>query len=195
MAIFSNLYDKVLSWAKHRHAIYYLAFIAFIEAIFFPIPPDVMLVSMGLAKPERTWVYAGVTAFFSVVGGIVGYFIGVLCIDIVYPYILSWGYESTYHIVQNWFHVWGSWTIICTSFMPIPFKIITISAGAVSMPFSSFMLAAIVGRSLRFFLVSGFMFLYGEKLSLILRRYIDRIGLAVITVPVVVYIGYELITA
>ncbi len=193
MKIFSTLYDKVLVWSKHKHAVHYLAFISFIEAIFFPIPPDVMLVSMGLVKPERAWFYAGITAFFSIIGGICGYFIGVFCIDIVYPYIQSWGYEDTYMMVHDWFNSWGGWAIICTSFMPIPFKIISISAGAAEMPLHSFVLAAAFGRSIRFFLVSGFMFIYGEKMSLILRKYIDKIGLAAVGVPAVIYIGYKLV--
>lgn len=193
MTIFSTLYEKVLTYSKHRHAIYFLAFFAFIEAIFFPIPPDVMLISMGLVKPERAWFYAGITAGFSILGGIFGYFIGVFCIDLVYPYILSWGYGHIYAMVHNWFDSWGGWAIIASSIVPIPFKIVSISAGAANMPFPYFFLAAIVGRSIRFFLVSGLMFLYGKKITVILRQYIDKIGFAVIGIPAILYIGYELI--
>lgn len=195
MAIFSKLYDKILTWSEHQYAVYYLALVAFSEALIFPIPPDVMLVSMGLVRPQRAWFYAGVTAFFSITGGMLGYLIGAFCFDLVHPYIQSWGYESTYVTVHDWFGHWGAWTIILASFMPIPFKVLSISAGAVDMPFHSFILAAIVGRGTRFCLVSGFMFLYGERVSLILRQYIDKIGMAVVGVPVVVYIGYELVSS
>lgn len=194
MAIFSKLYEKILRWSRHQHAVYYLAVVAFTEALIFPIPPDVMLVSMGLVKPERAWFYAGVTAICSIVGGMLGYMIGAFCFDLVYPYLQSWGYENAYMTVHDWFKVWGSWTIILASFMPIPFKVLSISAGAVKMPFHAFVLAAIVGRGTRFFLVSGFMFLYGEKVSLILQKYIDKIGLAVVGIPVAAYIGYELVS-
>lgn len=194
MAIFSKLYSKILIWSEHQHAVYYLALVAFSEALIFPIPPDVMLVSMGLVKPERAWFYAGVTGFFSILGGMLGYLIGMFCFDLVHPYIQSFGYEGTYITVHDWFKAWGAWAIIGASFMPIPFKILSISAGAVKMPFYSFVLAAFVGRWTRFFLVSGAMFLYGEKVSIILHKYIDKIGLAMIVIPFIVYIGYELLT-
>jgi membrane protein YqaA with SNARE-associated domain len=192
MAIFSKLYSKILVWSNHQHAVYYLALVAFSEALIFPIPPDVMLVSMGLVKPERAWFYAGVTGFFSIMGGMLGYLIGAFCFDLVFPYIQSWGYESTYNTVHDWFATWGAWTIIGASFMPIPFKILSISAGAVKMPFYSFVLAAILGRGTRFLLVSGAMFLYGEKVSVILHRYIDKIGLAILGIPAVGYLIYAL---
>lgn len=194
MAIFSKLYSKILVWSEHQHAVYYLALVAFSEALIFPIPPDVMLVSMGLVKPERAWFYAGVTGMFSILGGILGYIIGAFCFDLVHPYILSLGYESTYLTVHDWFETWGAWAIVAASFMPIPFKILSISSGAVAMPFYSFILAAVVGRGTRFFLVSGAMFLYGERVSIILHKYIDKIGLAILGIPVIMYIGYELLS-
>jgi membrane protein YqaA with SNARE-associated domain len=193
MAIFSNLYNKILVWSKHQHAVYYLALVAFSEALIFPIPPDVMLVSMGLAKPQRAWAYAGITLIFSILGGTLGYLIGVFCFDIVHPYIHSWGYESTYIIVHDWFKLWGPWAIIGASFMPIPFKILAITAGAVKMPFYSFILAAFLGRGARFFLVSGSMFLYGEKVAVVLNRYIDKIGMAILIIPFVAYLIYALL--
>lgn len=193
MRIFSTLYEKILLWSKHRHAAYYLALVAFSEALIFPIPPDVMLVSMGLAKPHRVWFYATVTLIASIFGGMVGYSIGSFFFDLVHPYIQQWGYEQTYLTVKNWFEVWGCGAIILASFTPIPFKILSISAGAVNMPFCSFVLAAFLGRGTRFFLVSGFMFFYGEKVALILRQYIDKIGAACIVIPVLIYIGYQLL--
>lgn len=192
MGFFSTCYEKILVWSKHQYAVYYLALVAFSEALIFPIPPDVMLISMGLVKPERIWFYASITAVCSIVGGMLGYCIGAFCFDLVYPYILSWGYEQTYLTVHHWFDIWGCWTIILASFMPIPFKILSISAGAVNMPFHLFVLAAVVGRFTRFFLVSGCMFIYGERMEAILRQYIDKIGLVVLGVPVIVYVGYVL---
>jgi len=190
--VFSRLYDKILYWSRHQHAVYYLAAVAFAEALVFPIPPDIMLVSMGLVKPQKAWIYALVTAVSSIAGGILGYLIGILCFDFIFPYLKLWGYEQTYLLVQGWFHVWGGWTIILASFMPIPFKILAISAGAMQMSFFSFIAAAIIGRGLRFFLVASLMFRLGERLEIVLRKYIDRIGWMVVGVPVICYIGYEL---
>lgn len=193
MALFSMCYERIIIWSKHRHAVYYLSVVAFCEALFFPIPPDVMLVSMGLAKPHRAWFYAALTLGCSILGGMLGYLIGNFCFDLVYPYIQSWGYEHAYQVVHDWFSQWGAWTIILASFTPIPFKVLSISAGAVSMPFHLFVLAAVIGRGTRFFLVSGLMFLYGEKVSLGLSKYIDKIGWSAIGIPLVAYLIYELV--
>jgi membrane protein DedA with SNARE-associated domain len=95
--------------------------------------------------------------------------------------------------VHDWFKLWGPWAIIGASFMPIPFKILAITAGAVKMPFYSFILAAFLGRGARFFLVSGSMFLYGEKVAVVLNRYIDKIGMAILIIPFVAYLIYALL--
>ncbi len=86
---FSYLYDKTIAWAGHIKAPYYLALVSFAESSFFPIPPDVMLISMGLAKPKKAWIYAFIVTLFSVLGGILGYAIGFYAIDILHPYILA----------------------------------------------------------------------------------------------------------
>lgn len=192
MKLFSSLYGKILIWSKHSHAVYYLGLVAFSEALIFPIPPDVMLVSMGLVQPKKAWQYALVTGICSTLGGMLGYLIGMFCFDWVHPYIISWGYESTYLTVHHWFAVWGCLAIILASFTPIPFKVLSITAGAVAMPFYGFVLAAIVGRWTRFFLVSMLMYHYGEKVSLFLEKYLDKIGLIMVSVPLLIYIGYEL---
>jgi len=179
-------------WSTHRHAVYYLAGVSFFEALIFPIPPDFMLVSMGLVKPEKAWRYAFIVGIFSLIGGMFGYFIGHVGFHWVHPYIISWGYESTYQMVHQWFAQWGCLAIIVASFTPIPFKILSITAGAVNMSFYQFMLAALVGRWTRFFIVSSLMFLYGEKVSIFLQKYIDKIGALVIAIPLLLYIGYEL---
>lgn len=193
MKIFSQLYDKMLSWSRHKYAVYYLALVAFTEALIFPIPPDVMLISMGLVKPERIWFYAGLVMVCSITGGILGYFIGHFCLDLVYPYIQSWGYENVYFTVHNWFKNWGPWAIIAASFMPIPFKILAISAGGVSMPFYAFVFAACVGRGSRFFIVSGLLFKYGERVSIVLRQYADRLGYATFGGGILAYLIYTFI--
>ena len=190
MKIFSKCYEKITRWSHHRHAEYYLALVAFTEALFFPIPPDVMLVSMGLAKPKKAWRYAIITGIFSLLGGLLGYAIGWFFFDWVHPYIQQWGYESTYLTVKNWFHTWGCLAIIGASFTPIPFKVLSISAGALQMPLWGFVLAAILGRGTRFFLVSGLMFTYGEKVAVFLEKYIDKIGYWMIGIPLVLYIVY-----
>ena len=132
MRIFSNLYDTVLRWAAHRHATRYLASLSFAESSFFPIPPDVMLAPMALAVPQRAWFYAGLTTVASVLGGVAGYGIGLLVFDSLTPFLQTTDYWQDYLQVKQWFADWGFWVILLAGFSPIPYKVFTITAGAVA---------------------------------------------------------------
>ncbi|MEE9493552.1 MAG: YqaA family protein [Gammaproteobacteria bacterium] len=189
MKIFGPLYDKVIAWAKHRNAPYYLAGLSFAESSFFPIPPDVMLMPMALARPERAWSFALLTTLMSVIGGIAGYFIGHFALDLIQPLISEGGHwAEKYQTVSVWFEKWGFWAILVAGFSPIPYKIFTISAGALSMAFAPFVLASFIGRGGRFFLVAGLLRWGGEKMERGMRKNIDLIGwLFVVLVVVVVY--------
>jgi membrane protein YqaA with SNARE-associated domain len=175
----------------HRHAPYYLAGISFMESSFFPIPPDVMLVSMGLAQPKNALRYASIATVFSVIGGIFGYCIGYFAMVFIEPYIAASSYQSTYLMVGRWFHDYGVWVIFIAGFSPIPYKIFTIAAGAMHMALLPFIIASWVGRGLRFYLVSALMYFYGERIQNRLEIYIDRIGwLAVITL-LLIFVVYK----
>lgn len=176
MKIFSYLYNKTIGWAGHRHAQYYLAGISFVESSFFPIPPDVMLISMGLATPRRSWHYAFIATLFSVIGGIFGYLIGAYCISFIEPYILASSYAASYEQVQQWFLQYGVWIVIAAGFTPLPYKVFTVTAGALHMAFLPFVLGSIIGRGGRFFLVCGLLYFAGEHIDNRLRRYIDMMG-------------------
>ncbi len=190
MRLFSGLLNMVMGWAEHRHASYYLAGLSFAESSFFPIPPDVMLAPMTLAKPERAWQFALVTTLASVVGGIAGYLIGMFAFELVEPLLHSAGYWDRYLATREWFAVWGVWVVFLAGFSPIPYKIFTITAGVVGMVFLPFVLASFVGRGARFFLVAWLMRLGGPKMERILRQYIDRIGWLLV---IVVVLGYFLL--
>jgi len=176
MSLLASLYDKVLVWAAHRHACWFLAALSFSEASFFPVPPDIMLAPMSLARRERAWFYAGLTTLASACGGIAGYFIGLLAFDFVAPLIDSAGYWPAYLEVKQWFERWGFWAVFAAGFTPIPYKVFTITAGAVSMAFIPFVMASIIGRGARFFLVTALIYFGGERMDRFLRRYIDRVG-------------------
>jgi len=176
MKLFSSLYTMVMAWARHRHAPYYLVGVSFAESSFFPVPPDAMLVPMSMAKPRRAWAYAAVATAGSVLGGMVGYAIGTWFFHVVHPYIIQFGYDAAYLQVVAWFKVWGVLAILLAGFSPIPYKLFTIGAGAVGMPFLPFVLASCVGRAGRFFLVSGLISWRGEQLEKLLHRYIDIVG-------------------
>lgn len=188
MKFFSALYHRTIVWSRHRHAPYYLAAVSFAESSFFPVPPDVMLLSMGLAKPENAWQYALITTFFSVIGGILGYCIGWFSITFIYDYLVYFHYEASYQQVVNWFQHYGIWMIFLAGFSPIPYKLFTIAAGALQMAFLPFLLASLVGRALRFYLVSAIMFLYGSRLHQSLAKYIDVIGWSLVIVFAIVFL-------
>lgn len=177
-----------MGWAEHRYASYYLAGLSFAESSFFPIPPDVMLAPMTLAKPKRAWEFALVTTVASVLGGIAGYAIGMFAFDLIEPLLKQAGYWQKYMSARGWFDEWGVWVVFAAGFSPIPYKVFTITAGVLGMVFIPFVIASFIGRGARFFLVAGLMKLGGAKMEAILKQYIDRIGWLVVIVVVLGYI-------
>jgi membrane protein YqaA with SNARE-associated domain len=178
--LFSGLYLKVMSWARHRYASYWLALVSFTESSFFVIPPDVMLAPMTLAKPHKAWFYACLTTLASVWGGLLGYAIGVFAIELVAPWLHDYGYFEAYAQAQAWFEKWGFWAILMAGFTPVPYKVFTIAAGAASMALLPFILGSLVGRGLRFFLVAGLMRWGGERLEQQLSLWVERLGWATV---------------
>lgn len=191
MRIFSKLYDKMLVWSAHPHAPWYLGILSFAESSFFPIPPDVMLAPMTLARPAAAWRLATLTTVTSVLGGIFGYLIGLLAFETVHPFIVEWGYESAYLQAVAWFTEWGFWAIFIAGFSPIPYKVFTISAGALQMAFAPFVIASCIGRGARFFLVAGLIRWGGARMESHLRQYVDVIGWGLVALCVLGYLVYR----
>lgn len=186
--LFSKLYDRVLIWSRHPRAPQYLGALSFAESSFFPIPPDVMLAPMVLAQPKRAWYLASLTTITSVVGGILGFAIGVVAIDSVTPVLERLGYMDEFQHAQEWFLKWGFWAVLLAGFSPIPYKIFTIAAGAMAMPFLPFVAASAFGRGARFFLVSALIAWGGEPFERGLRRYVDILGWLFVALCVVAYL-------
>lgn len=191
MRIFSKIYDRVMKWASHRHAQYYLAGLSFTEASFFPIPPDVMLAPMSLSRPERAWWYALLATMASTVGGLFGYFIGAFFWGLIQPWVASVGYMPAYEHAHVWFDQYGFLALIIAGFTPIPYKLFTIAAGTMAMPLLPFVGASIIGRSMRFFLVASLMKVGGAKMESLLRQYVDIIGwVTLLFVAILAYVYY-----
>ena len=182
--MFKKLYDKAIQWSKHRHATKYLATLSFAESSFFPIPPDVMLAPMVLAQQEKAWRLALITTIASVLGGMLGYAIGFFAFDMIQSWLQGSHYWSKYQLAEQWFKDWGFWAIFVAGFSPIPYKVFTIAAGAMSMMFFPFVLASFVGRGGRFFLVAGLLAWGGERFEVKLRQYMDIIGWAMVVLIV-----------
>lgn len=190
MKVFSKLYDKVLSWSRHEHAPRYLGLLSFAESSFFPVPPDVMLAPMVIARRDRAWRFAMLTTITSVAGGIAGYFIGhFLFAELGQPVIDLYGAQAKFDQVKDWFDQYGVWVVFAAGFSPIPYKLFTITSGVLTLALLPFVLASLIGRGARFFLVAGLLFWGGERFEQFLRQRIDQIGwwtVALITVVVIV---------
>jgi len=183
--LFSTLYDRAMQWARHQHAQRYLMGLSFAESSFFPIPPDVMLMPMSLANPKRALWFATVTTLASVLGGLFGYLIGVFAFDMVEPILHSAGYYPKYLQAKTWFDEWGFWAVFLAGFSPIPYKVFTITAGAISMAVAPFVIASLIGRGGRFFLVAMLMAWGGERMEKILHKYVDRLGWLIVALVII----------
>lgn len=189
MKIFSTLYDKALVWAQHRRAPAILSGISFAESVIFPIPVDVMLAPMAIAQPGRAMYFAMLATIFSVLGGIAGYLLGLLAFEpVVMPMIEYLGYNQRLLEAQNWFAQWGFWVIFLASFSPIPYKVFTVTAGVMAIAFLPFVIASIIGRGMRFFLVAWLMKWGGPIMEKHLRKHMDTIGWGVVVVAVIAYV-------
>lgn len=176
MKVFQPWFDRAIIWARHRHAPWLLTFLSFIEAIFFPVPPELMLLPMCVAQPRRGFFYAGLSLLGSILGMFVGYAIGYYALDLAMPFIEKMGYAGEFDNIKQQAADNGFWLLLLAGFTPVPFKIFTLASGAVGMPLLPFFLGATIGRGKRVFLVALAIRLGGEKAETTLRRYIEPIG-------------------
>ncbi len=191
MKLFSPLYRRAMQWSRHRHAPWYLGGMSFMESSFFPIPPDVMLAPMSLANPSKAWRFALITTLASVAGGLFGYAIGYFAFDAIEPWLRTTQYWQSYLVALDWFERWGFWAVFVAGFSPIPYKVFTIAAGALSMALLPFTLASLIGRGARFFLVAGLMKWGGVRMEAAMHRYVDRLGwatVALVGIGVLIYL-------
>ena len=191
MKIFSPLYKRAMQWARHRHAPWYLGGLSFAESSFFPIPPDVMLAPMSLAQPKRALYFATLTTVASVLGGIFGYLIGLFAFELVAPVLQEGRYAETFQLAKQWFDEWGFWAVLAAGFSPIPYKVFTITAGVLSMPFLPFVLASFIGRGARFYLVAMLMAWGGEAMEQKLHRWVDWLGWLTVVALIIIVMIYR----
>ncbi len=183
--LFQRLYDRVLEWSAHKRAPAILSILSFAESSFFPVPPDVMLAPMCLARPSRAWSFAALCTASSVVGGMLGYLIGRLAFSWIEPWLMSSSYAEVFMSAVDSFERWGALYILLAGFTPIPYKVFTISAGVVGMPVVPFVLGSTAGRGARFFLVAGLIRLMGDRAADRLRLWVDTAGWAVLVLVAV----------
>jgi membrane protein YqaA with SNARE-associated domain len=180
-----RIYDWMMAQAASPRAPHALFWVSFIESSFFPIPPDVMLVPMVLANRMKAWWYATVATIGSVIGGVFGYAIGYYFFEQVgRPILEFYGKAERFQRFVDWFNEWSVWIIVIKGATPFPYKVLTITAGVTHMPIVEFMLASIVARAMRFYLVAGLLYLFGEPI----RDFIEKRLTLVTTVFVVLLV-------
>ncbi|MBS0234440.1 MAG: DedA family protein [Proteobacteria bacterium] len=181
-----GLYDWTMRTAASKEAPWALAVVSFVESSFFPIPPDVMLIPMVLSERKKAWWYATIATVASVIGGMLGYAIGYYLYDAVgLPILKFYGREHALDSFMTFVKVYGVPAVIIKGMTPIPYKVVTIAAGVGKMNFLAFIGASIAARAMRFYLVAGLLYFFGEPI----RAFIEERLALVTTVFVVLLVG------
>ena len=176
-----RLYDYVIALASRPGALWVLAAVSFTESSFFPIPPDAMLIPMALARPDRGWRIAAVCTISSVAGGALGYAIGYFLYETVGRWVIDlYGLQAGFAQFRESYAQWGLWIILIKGLTPIPYKLVTIASGVAEFDFTVFMLASIVTRGARFFLVVALIKRFGAPIRDFVERYLTLVTTALV---------------
>ena len=198
--MFKQLYQKTLKLAAHKSAKFYLALISFIESSFFPIPPDIMIVPMVIAKKVDYIKIFVIATLFSTLGGLFGYFIGSSFIDIAMKVVEFYNYENKVLDLKSnlssgtGLYVWLA-TLFLAGFTPLPFKVFTITSGIISLNLFIFFFICLLARGLRFFIVAYLSFKFGEIFSKFMEKeaakWFTVIGLIIVTISGIIYLSIK----
>ena len=195
--MFNTLYKKCLNLAAHKSSKYYLAAVSFVESSFFPIPPDVMVIPMVISKKNDFFKIFLITTIFSVLGGILGYFIGAFFFDIGMQVMAFYGYEEKLLSLKNnlikseSFYAWLS-ILFLAGFTPLPYKVFTIASGLIGFNILIFILISLISRGLRFFVVSYLSYKFGDLFSQFMEKHGSKwftiIGILIVIVGFIIYL-------
>ena len=185
------LYDWTMAQATHSRALWILAFVAFVESSVFPIPPDVLMIPMILARPKQAWLIALVALVASVAGGLLGYAIGAFAFDqIGAPMLAAMGKGAAMEAFNTRFNDFGFWPVLIAGITPFPYKVITIMSGWTGLPLGTFIVTSIIARGVRFFLIAALLYRFGAPV----RDFIEkRLGLVFIVFVVLLLGGFYLV--
>jgi len=185
------LYDWTMAQATHPRALWILAFVAFVESSVFPIPPDVLIIPMILARPKQAWLIALVALVASVAGGIFGYVIGAFAFDqIGAPMLEAMGKGAAMEAFNTRFNDFGFWPVLIAGITPFPYKVITIMSGWTGLPLGTFIVTSIIARGMRFFLIAALLYKFGAPVRDFIER---RLGLVFIIFVVLLLGGFYLV--
>jgi len=174
-----RLYDWTMNLAGHRHAGRMLGFVSFIESSVFPIPPDVILIPMVLSERAKAWIYAGIATIASVLGGLLGYVIGAFLFEAIgQPLLQFYGYGEKFADFAARYNEWGAWIVFIAGVTPFPYKVITIASGATALNVWVFILASILARGLRFFVLCALLYWFGPPIRAFVEKYLGLVATA-----------------
>ncbi|WP_099824138.1 YqaA family protein [Oceaniglobus indicus] len=186
-----QLYDKTIALAESRHALWALAAVAFLESSVFPIPPDVLMIPMILAAPRRAWLIAGVALVASVLGGLLGYWIGAQVFETVgRPVLEFYGKDAYFEDFSARYNDFGAWAVLIAGVTPFPYKVITILSGSTGLSLPVFVVASIAARALRFFLVAALLWKFGPPIRDFIER---RLGMLFVLFVVALVGGFYVV--
>ncbi len=186
-----RLYAWVCHWAETPYGAPALFILAFCESSFFPIPPDVLLIALGVGLPRKSLKFALVCSIGSVLGGCLGYLIGLKFMDVIGLEIIRfYGLFDKYDYIRELYTQYDAWAIGIAGFTPIPYKVFTISAGAFKISFPVFVIASLVSRSARFFIIAGMLYIFGPQIKGFIERYFNALA---VTFTVLLVAGFVLI--
>jgi membrane protein YqaA with SNARE-associated domain len=190
--MFRGLYDWVLRMAAHRHAMRYMGAVSFAESSFFPIPPDVMLVPMMLARRDKIWTIALICTVASVTGGMLGYAIGYFLYDTLGQWLIGvYGLQKGAADFHDWYAKWGAAIILVKGLTPIPFKLVTIASGLAKFNFGIFVVTALITRAARFFLIAALINKFGAPIQDFIEK---RLNLVATAFLVLLVAGFAAVT-
>ena len=174
MNLLRSLYNWTLKKAEHKYSSWILSIVSFSESSFFPIPPDVLLIPMIIAKRTKAWTYALICTLSSVIGGVAGYAIGFFLFNSIGILIVEFYHLSnSFNTFENYYKEYGIIIVLGAGFTPFPFKFITIASGVFSLNIFLFILTAFVARGLRFYLLACLLFIFGEKIKILIDKYFN----------------------
>jgi len=195
LGLMKRLYLWVLSWADSKYSTLALCILAFTESSFFPIPPDTLQLALSISKPKRSYWYAFLASIFSVLGGILGYFIGVFLFESVGKVIIqAFGYQAQFQQVGLLYQSHAFLAITAAAFTPIPYKVFTIAAGVWKISLATLIAASVVGRSGRFFLVATFTYFMGERVRTLVDKYFNWLSVVLFLLVIMGYAAIKYLT-
>ena len=187
-----KLYTSIIKVSEKKFAPIVLSLVALIESVFFPIPPDMLLIPMSLAQRNRAFFFAGLVTVFSVIGGAIGYLLGsVFWMEIGKPLTNVLGYTETYSAFELLYMEYGVLIVIIGAFTPFPFKIIAIMSGVMGFSFLNFLITAFLARGIRFYIIAGVIFFWGHKIDKFLKNYLGVLFLGCTIIVTGAYLIFQ----